>query len=151
MIHELKDINAIIALWRAAFHDSEEEIRFFTENVRDAVCLAYYAEDKAVSMLYLVDCKVNGKDGGYVYAACTDKAYQRRGIMAELLDYCQGLKPFICLIPADEHLVKYYQKLGFTTIHKIDEIAFSQSNDILEYLFDGCRLATPILLSTEEK
>ena len=150
MIKELKDIRAIAGLWQAAFHDSEEEIRFFAENVQDAVCLAYCIEDKPVSLLYLVDCEYNGVSGGYVYAACTDAAFRKQGIMAQLLAYCRTQKPYICLLPANEQLVEYYKKQGFTKVVNTNEIVFSQSPEILEYLYDGCELEKPIILMTEE-
>lgn len=150
MIRELKTINDIVALWQDAFGDSEAEICFFAENVKDADCRAYYMDNKPVAMLYLINCQYKGVTGGYVYAACTDRAYRQQGIMAKLLAYCKEIMPFVCLIPANAHLVAYYQKQGFTKLLNTEAVTFSQSAAITEYLFDGCELEKPILLMTEE-
>lgn len=133
----------IIRLWQSSFGDSKEEVEYFIDNVKGD-CIAYYADKKAVAMLYLVDCSLYGKWGKYIYAACTEREYRGRGIMSDILDYCKGLGyAFICLIPANDGLIKYYKERGFIGEAEIESIEFSQSEGVVEYLLDGFSLTEP--------
>ena len=117
--------NDIVSLWKDTFGDSEKEIKYFLENCNDLQCVGVYADGHLVSMLFLVSCTVVGKSARYIYAACTDADYRKRGCMTELL---------------------YYKKRGFRFAVSVDEICFNQSEEITEYLFEGCELKQPIAL-----
>ncbi|MFR5876409.1 MAG: GNAT family N-acetyltransferase [Eubacterium sp.] len=133
----------IIKCWHEAFGDSNEEIEFFIDNVKDAECLAYYDGDKIASLLYLVGCKVNMAYSKYIYAACTLKEYRQCGYMSKLLKYAENRFKSICLIPAEQWLISYYSKRGFTIKICVDDIRFNQIPEIEEYLFEGCELENP--------
>lgn len=135
----------IISCWSEAFGDSKEDILFFIENVKNAKCLSYYIEDDIAGMLYLVESSL----GQYIYAACTKKKYRKQGIMNELLSFCKNEYDRLCLIPANNDLVEYYRKRGFTDILQTDLLNFNQIDDINEYLFEGCELEQPIVLLYE--
>ena len=53
------------------------------------------------------------------------------------------------MIPAEEWLIEYYKKRGFRFAASVEEICFNQSEEIIEYLFEGCELKQPIALVYE--
>lgn len=142
MIKFTENKNDIIKLWQEAFGDSEEDILFFINNVKNAKCLAYYDNNSIASMLYLVD----SSKGKYVYAACTLKEYRGKGYMSDLLSYCKNQFDAVCLIPANEGLIEYYKNRGLNIELDIKEIKFNETDEIVEYLFEGCELSNPIVL-----
>jgi predicted acetyltransferase len=133
----------IIPLWKEAFGDSEEDIKYFLENAKHAKCLGYYDSDKLVSMLFLVNCELYNYNAEYIYAACTKSEYKGRGYMSKLLDYCKKHYDFLCLIPANDGLINYYNPRGFIRSCDIDYLAFDESKEINEYLLDGYHLTKP--------
>lgn len=147
MIKFTDNKNDILKCWSEAFGDSEEDILFFIDNAKDAKCLAYYEENEICSMLYLV----NSSLGEYIYAACTLKEYQGKGIMTKLLDYCKKNFDNICLIPANIELIDYYKKRGLTKEFEVSSLKFNQIEEINEYFYEGCELEHPIVLAFERK
>jgi GNAT superfamily N-acetyltransferase len=137
----------IVRLWNEAFGDSKEDIMFFINNVKNAKCLSYYDKNNIASMLFLVECCVDGVNGEYIYAACTEKKSRGFGYMTELLNYAKKhCKSFVCLIPANKSLINYYNQRGFDIELSIDAVQFDESKEIKEYLFEGCELDKPIAL-----
>lgn len=150
MIKITNNIDDIVPLWSEAFGDSREDIVFFIDNIRNGVCLAEFQNDKAVSMLYLVDCCLNSKQAHYVYAACTDSKSRKKGYMAGLIKYCIDNYDRVCLIPADEHLVNYYNKQGLVFMHPVDDLKFNECRELIdEYLYAGCSLDSPVVLANK--
>ncbi len=150
MIKTVSNIDNIVSLWSEAFGDSRDEILYFIDNVKNADCIGVY-DDELHSMLYLVDCTLNGIKSKYIYAACTRSDCQGNGLMTQLLDYCKDQYNSVCLIPANHGLVGYYQDRGLTFVNDIDSIKFDQIDGIREYLFEGCELDTPIILEYRGK
>lgn len=150
MIKITNNIDDIVPLWSEAFGDSREDIVFFIDNIRNGVCLAEFQNDKAVSMLYLVDCCLNSKQAHYIYAACTDSKSRKKGYMAGLIKYCIDNYDRVCLIPADEHLVNYYNKQGLVFMHSVDDLKFNECRELIdEYLYAGCSLDNPVVLANK--
>lgn len=150
MIKITNNIDDIVPLWSEAFGDSREDIVFFIDNIKNGVCLAEFQNDKAVSMLYLVDCCLNSKQAHYIYAACTDSKSRKKGYMAGLIKYCIDNYDRVCLIPADEHLVNYYNKQGFVFMHPVDDLKFNECRELIdEYLYAGCSLDSPVVLANK--
>lgn len=150
MIKITNNIDDIVPLWSEAFGDSREDIVFFIDNIRNGVCLAEFQNDKAVSMLYLVDCCLNSKQAHYVYAACTDSKSRKKGYMAGLIKYCIDNYDRVCLIPADEHLVNYYNKQGLVFMHPVEDLKFNECRELIdEYLYAGCSLDSPVVLANK--
>lgn len=143
------NIDDIITLWSEAFGDSREDIVFFADNVKNAECIAYYECGNAVAMLYLVDCMVDGENSKYIYAACTAFHCRNKGYMTQLLNYVKRNYNNICLIPAEMWLINYYESRGFTKQIEIDSIEFFETEEIEEYLFEGCELEKPFALLYE--
>lgn len=147
MIKFTDNKNDIIKCWKEAFGDSDEDILFFIDNVKDAKCLSFYDDENIASMLYLVESSL----GKYIYAACTLKEYQGQGIMTKLLDYSKENYDKISLIPATLSLIDYYKNRGLDIVDDIDSLKFNQIDEINEYLFEGCQLEHPIVMSYERK
>jgi GNAT superfamily N-acetyltransferase len=117
------DYPQVLRIWRACFGDEESYVRFFWENCFP-LCrgLAYEADGRVVSMLFLLPCALAHKKmylpAEYVYAVATLPEYRGRGYAAALvreaglLAQTEG-KSALCLRPADEGLYGYYAKLGF--------------------------------------
>ena len=146
MIKYCDNSEHIVQLWSEAFGDSREEIEFFISEVSNAKCLMCYIDGEPASMMHLVDCVVNGEKLSYIYAACTADKYKRKGLMTSLIEYCMSSGIKVCLIPANDSLIDYYSKRGIDKKIEINSIVFEQSEDILEYLFDGYNLSEPTAL-----
>ncbi len=105
------------ALYREAFSDPDNTF----ENKLFAHCFCYCRtreiQGETLSMLFALPCTVSGKsqmyEAYYVYAVATKREHRRKGHAAALLaDLKREGRPLF-LIPADEPLRRYYQKLGF--------------------------------------
>lgn len=147
MIKIFNDKNLIIPLWQEAFGDSEEDILFFLNNCKNMKCLGFFDENELSSMLFLVDCKLNGDKYKYIYAACTYENKRGRGDMSKLLDYCKSEFNKVCLIPADDKLVDFYFKRKFDIKFELNQMQFDESEEIKEYLLEGCTLDKPFILA----
>ena len=149
MIKYCTNSEEIINLWQEAFGDSTEEIEFFINNIRHAECVGCYYNDELVSMLYLVDCNIKYYAAKYIYAACTKKAQSGKGYMTELIDYCKQVYSCICLIPANDSLVDFYNKRGFNGEIEIEHLSFDEKDEICEYLLEGYSLTKPRVMIYE--
>lgn len=110
--------DAVIDLWQVSFGDTREYIEFFLDNCPDYVCVEYFAENRLASMLFLLEGNLLGERCKYLYAACTEPSFRRRGIMESLIEftaeYCKENEySSIFLVPANEKLYSYYGKSGF--------------------------------------
>jgi hypothetical protein len=132
----------IIPLWQEAFGDTKEEIVFFLDNCKHKMILGNFEKDKLISILFLVECSL----GKYIYAACTKKEKRGTGSMSELLRYCKNHYEKLCLIPANEGLVSYYEHRGFKEKCDLSCLKFHEMESIQEYLLEGCELKQPFIL-----
>ena len=150
MISYCDNKEEIISLWSSVFGDSKEDVQYFIDNLQHGKCLTYSVNDRAVSMLYLVDCSIKNEKAKYIYAACTYKEFEGRGYMTKLIDYaydnnCEKL----CLIPANNSLIDFYKNRGFNSSTDIKDLIFDESDEINEYLFEGFELDKPIVMIKE--
>lgn len=109
-----------IDLWSICFGDSEEYISFFIDNCPDYIGIGYFKEDKLVAMCFLLEGYINGEKCKYLYAACTHPDCRKQGIMGKLLEYAkiycaENGYSAIFLVPANEHLYRYYSTFGYIT------------------------------------
>lgn len=142
------DDECIINLWREAFGDPREDIEFFLDSCENkSVLCSYDLKGNLASMLFLVDCTLQGERYKYIYAACTGRAFRRQGEMTRLLDFAKECYSKIILIPADSDLAEYYRKRGFDKKTEISNIHFFEIEEIEEYLIDGCELEKPFALA----
>ena len=149
MISYCNNNEEIISLWSDVFKDSRDDVQFFIDNLKNGKCLGYFENEELVSMLYLVDCKVNGIKAKYIYAACTNKEYEGRGYMTKLIEYASKPDNVLCLIPANESLISFYDKRGFNKSAKIESLVFDEIKEIKEYLFEGFELENPMVMVKE--
>jgi hypothetical protein len=139
--------DSIISLWQKSFGDSREDVLYFLNECMHKSCLCLYDDNELLSMLFLVDCKVNDKEYKYIYAACTDDRARGNGYMSKLLEYSLKNYERVLLIPADDDLVNYYSKRNFVCKIDISNILFDEIEEIREYLFEGCELEKPFALA----
>lgn len=135
--------NEVINLWKHSFGDTDEEILFFLNKCKNYECVGYFDKSVLVSMLFLVDCKIDDNNYKYIYAACTDENYRRKGAMTNLLNFCKTQYNKFVLIPGNDNLVDYYSSRGFKNFCTVDKLIFNQFNEIKEYLLDGYNLTCP--------
>ena len=78
-------------------------------------CFFTEKDGKIISQLFVIDAELNGESVGYIYAAATDKTYQKQGLMGSLIEKVKQFYPRLALRPANERLYSYYEKFGFKT------------------------------------
>ena len=143
MIKITDDREQIISLWSAVFGDSKEDIEFFLDECKNYSCLGLFVGETLASMLFLVECKYSQYNGQYVYAVCTAEKYRKQGYSSSLINVAKkNMRDFLWLIPANDGLFKFYAKHDFKT--KLfsegefeNKIEFDESNEIIEYLYEG--------------
>ena len=145
MIKRVTDKASLTELWEEAFGDTESEINFFLENA-DYDCFGCYKSGMLVSMIFVLDCKLDNKAFKYIYAACTREEFRCLGLMTKLIDYCKQQYSSLCLIPANNKLVNYYKARGFVSEYPIEKLSFSQNSEICEWLYEGYELTKPVVL-----
>lgn len=151
MIKICDNINDIAKLWSEAFGDNFEDIKFFYDNIRHGKCYAYYDDGNIASMLYLIDCTLNGRQSHYVYATCTLNEYRSRGYMSKLLQFISDEYDSVCLIPANENLIEFYSNRNIKYKNSLDDISFDECEKLInDYLFEGCTLGEPLILCSDK-
>ncbi len=106
-------------LYREAFGEDDAEF----ENALFDTCFKYCKfikeDDKIISMLFLLPTVLETENGHiesyYIYAAATLKEYRGKGYMARLIDSVKNENPLF-LRPANDGLIKFYEKFGFQTV-----------------------------------
>ncbi len=138
------DINGIITLWKEAFGDSDEDIKFFlSTHYKPENTVVYDSEGIIASVLFLLEGEmhINGVDYSsyYLYAACTLKNFRGRGIMSQMLEFSECIasernKKFIALKPAEASLYDYYSRFGYKSVFskKIISIEKTDNNEYVE-------------------
>ncbi len=105
-------------LWRQAFGEDGLDAFFATgyDEKRSAViCL----ENQPISALYWLDYTWRGEKFAYIYAVATDEKFRGQGYGKKLMEkahkilQAQGYAGAI-LVPAEQHLVNWYEKQGYT-------------------------------------
>ncbi len=113
---EQNDIQKLKSLWMDTFDEAETAVNIFFDNTISYTSV-YCAEidDKLVSAVYLIHCKLNDKKAHYLCGASTDKAYRKMGIMSKLIKYAldNSGDEYSTLFPANESLYGFYAKLGY--------------------------------------
>lgn len=83
-------------------------------------CNTLEVDGKTVSMLFALPVtlktEVYETDGVYIYAAATAAESRGKGYMHKLLEKVKAKNDLIILRPANDDLIKYYEKFGFKTV-----------------------------------
>lgn len=124
------DRDAVLHLWKTAFHDDEAYISSFLSQYPRYLCLVYETEQKIASMLFLIPCSLAGRAGYYVYACATLPEYQGNGFMRRLLEFsyqkAQQEKRFgLILIPGNDALFDFYKTYHYQLFSGLSESVFS--------------------------
>lgn len=140
------NIVELTALWREAFGDSDEFLNLFFSTAYSSkkarVCLI---DGKLAAMLYWFECSLNGLKIAYIYAVATKKEFRNKGLASLLLkDTHEHLNALgfdaAVLVPSEDSLFNFYQKLGYETCGFLDEFSVNAKGttaltqiDITEY------------------
>jgi predicted acetyltransferase len=131
-----KDVKYI---WKTCFpEDTDEFIDFyFNAKYKNENTLIYLLEGKAVACLQMLPYAMTfyGKHipTAYISGAATLPQYQNKGIMKELLVYAfHEMKkrkiPLSTLIPQENWLIRFYEKLNYTPAFDYSEEKLSYKN-----------------------
>lgn len=117
------DLAAVRRLWETCFPDeSGFNDWFFATQYVPARTLLYCDHGTVCAMLQMLPypLRFGGQTGQatYIYGACTDPAYRRRGLMAKLLEHSFALdrqagRACSMLIPAEQWLFDFYRPFGY--------------------------------------
>ena len=120
------DREGLISLWQRVFKDERETVELFFENaVRTENAFICADGERIISVVYIFPAKIIDGDkqlkAGYIYAAATDEAYRRKGIMSALLKLAADMAgqrgyDLLFLRPAEDYLFDYYKKQGYKTV-----------------------------------
>lgn len=140
-----KDIFSVISIWKEAFGDSTEEIRFFLEFLKDNL-LVLEKDGKVVSMLTILKVRIGEDNGRYIYAVATDKKFRCRGYAGELIKYDKHFitdnnEKFLVLLPQEESLHNFYEKYGFSSLRCSKKLSIETENN--DDMTKRARIITP--------
>ena len=124
-----QDRKEIFALWQSTFEDEQAFIEWALDEYAgfEHVYVAR-REQQLAAFLLAVPCSCNGVQGIYLFALATSPAFQKQGIMTELMAFAQeqerkaGAK-FAALIPASQPLFAFYEKRGYTQTLQVRKVA----------------------------
>ncbi len=123
-----KHFPALWDLWMEAFGDSEAFLRDFENTAFDRMrCRCVIQNDTVAAALYWFDCSYPSGRIAYLYAIATAKAHRGQGLCRALLeDTHRHLKALgyvgAILVPGEESLFNFYQKIGYQTATHIGEM-----------------------------
>lgn len=116
-------------LWQEAFGDPAEipDVFFSTGFSRERYhCIL--DNGIPVSALYWFDCELDGRKLAYIYAVATKKSHRGKGLGRQLMNETheilkdRGYAGTI-LVPGEEGLFAYYEKLGYRVATEIHEFS----------------------------
>lgn len=128
-------VPALRRLMRSAFGESEEFLdKFFTVAFSPERARVALEGDEIVAALYWFDCEYLGLRTAYLYAIATDAAHRGRGFGSLLvLDTVKHLSSLgyssVLLVPANQSLFGFYEKLGFKKACGIKEFSAVASGE----------------------
>ena len=119
-------------LWLDCFEEKSQAVDLFFSCCLDFTSI-YTAsvENKPVSMLYLVNSTLNGKNAHYLCSAATQGEYRNIGIMRRLIEFAlsdshKNGDIYSLLFPASEKLYSYYERLGYKALCSASRKVFSR-------------------------
>lgn len=134
-----KDGNRIAEIWKTCFGDDDEYIRFYLKNrMTEDNMLVIYKEGQAVSMASFLPmrylCEGEYVEARYVYAVATLPQYRSRGLAGRILQFAKEYygQPLV-LAPAEDELMRYYEKLGFYRAFSDTRVRTADMLTVLEW------------------
>lgn len=116
--NDAQTVKAVCELWRTCFDDGDFSEFYMKERATEDIMLVIYRDGRPVSMASFLPAVYHTAKGAipvrYVYAVATLPEYRRQGLAEKILTCGSSLwdEPLV-LCPADEHLYRYYGKIGF--------------------------------------
>lgn len=126
-IADERTAGAVCELWKTCFDDGDFSEFYLKERATADNMLVIYRDGKPVSMASFLPAVYHTPKGAipvrYVYAVATLPAYRRQGLAKQLLICGSELwdEPLV-LCPADEHLRRYYEKMGFVRCFRSENV-----------------------------
>lgn len=114
-------ITKLKQLWMQAFGDSRESIdAFFATGYKQENSAAICRDGQPVSALYWLDYTWKTHKLAYIYAVATEEKFRGQGFGRKLMEKAhaalqeRGYAGAV-LVPAEQHLVSWYEKQGYQT------------------------------------
>lgn len=118
---ETADLPALQEIWLQCFGGPEAYRDFYySRRFKPEDTLVARIEGQAAAMLTLMEVRLMGERGGYVYAVATHPHFQGQGLQQQLGKFSleemrrRGMK-FSCLVPANPGLFSFYSRFGYQT------------------------------------
>lgn len=120
----MKNQEIIRKIYREAFGNEPEFEQPLFENCGQYIRFAE-KDGVPVSFYFALPCEIKQKNKSfpatYIFAAATHKDYRNQGLMGKLLeDLKKETRHALILRPANEDLINYYKKFGFTSFKATD-------------------------------
>lgn len=122
-------------LWQVCFDDSQRPVNYFFDNYFNTHnCLVGLIDGKAAAAVHLLPAHMITKDGlvnaHYIYAAATMPEYRGKGYMSRLINAAAYTgrnrgDQYSFLLPANEELYRFYEKLNYMRYFKIRQLTLS--------------------------
>ena len=120
-------VSDICNLWRKCFDDGDFSDFYMKHRATEDNMLVIHRDGKPVSMASFLPAVYHTQKGAipvrYVYAVATLPEYRRQGLAKKILTCGSELwdEPLV-LCPADEHLYRYYGKMGFVQAFRSEDV-----------------------------
>ena len=145
----VRDFPDIKDIWKEAFGDEDNSIRFFYQNYTKienaAVCVAGGTIAAMLTMIPVKAVTRQGKkqDAAMLYAIATRSAFRGNGYSTQLVEYSHQLLAkkninIAVLVPAEDTLFRFYENCGFRTEFCIREAVINR-----EKAESVCRFQSP--------
>ncbi len=104
-------------IYREAFRDPDDQFENRLFSLCGEYCRTLMRDGRTAAMLFALPCRITGgkktASGFYIYAAATKREYRGTGCMSRLIETLKQEGSPLFLKPADDGLIKFYEKLGF--------------------------------------
>ena len=113
------DSPVLRALWKRCFEESEQALDCLFADMPELAHIYKATDgDTLIAAVYLADCTLAGRPAHYLCGVATLPEYRRKGVMTALMAYAldDAKRRGDCcsvLLPADDHLYRYYARLGY--------------------------------------
>lgn len=131
---EEQNVKDICGLWNTCFDDGDFSEFYMRERATSDNMLVIYRDGKPVSMASFLPAVYHTEKGAipvrYVYAVATLPEYRRQGLARKILTCGRQLwdEPLV-LCPADEHLYRYYGRMGFVPAFRSEDVSVRLSQE----------------------
>lgn len=121
-------VEELCVLWRTCFDDGDFSEFYLKNRATEDNMLVIHRDGRPVSMASFLPAVYHTPKGAipvrYVYAVATLPEYRGQGLARKILTCGSALwdEPLV-LCPADEHLYKYYGKMGFVGAFRSENVS----------------------------